>query len=107
MAPGLRDAGYEVYLYYFWLDSPEAAIERVAARVRAGGHHIPEATIRQRYSRTIRNFFELYQSLCTEWHVYDNSQSGSRLVASLTASDGEVVRDPGTWDRIRRSAGYE
>ena len=104
---GLRDAGYEVYLYYFWLDSPEAAIERVAARVRAGGHHIPEPTIRQRYARTIRNFFDLYQPICSAWHVYDNSGGGSRLVAWLTAADGEVVRDPDTWVLIRRSAGYE
>ena len=46
----VRNAGYRVELYYFWLPSPEMAIQRVADRVASGGHHIPEATIRQRFS---------------------------------------------------------
>ena len=32
--------GYEVTLLYFWLKSPEQAIERVAERVSKGGHNI-------------------------------------------------------------------
>ena len=36
-----QQAGYTVTLLYFWLNSPELAIERVAARVATGGHNIP------------------------------------------------------------------
>src|SRR5580700_8448462 len=36
----LRESGYAVHLFYFWLESEELAIARVAARVRKGGHHI-------------------------------------------------------------------
>ncbi|MGL6097710.1 MAG: AAA family ATPase, partial [Fimbriiglobus sp.] len=53
----LKPLGYEVFLYYYGLDSPDLAISRVAARVRAGGHHIPDATVRQRYAKSSRNFF--------------------------------------------------
>ena len=31
----LRATGYEVYLYYYWLNSPDLAIARVAARARS------------------------------------------------------------------------
>ena len=50
-------AGYTVTLLYFWLNSPEMAIERVRARVEAGGHNIPEETIRRRYATGIYYFF--------------------------------------------------
>jgi predicted ABC-type ATPase len=47
--PRWRMAGYEVSIYFVWLPSPEMSIQRVAARVRSGGHYIPEAVIRRRY----------------------------------------------------------
>jgi cell division protein FtsZ len=43
--------GVEVYVWYVGLSSPELHIERVQARVRRGGHDIPEEHIRRR-SRT-------------------------------------------------------
>jgi predicted ABC-type ATPase len=101
---GLKARGYEVHLYYFWLDSPDTAIARVAVRVQAGGHHIPEATIRQRYSKSTRNFFELYRPLCNAWRVYDNSGDQSRFIA-YGDETSETVLDSDTWDLIERSAG--
>lgn len=32
-------------------------IERVAARVKKGGHHIPSDVVARRYQRGIKNFF--------------------------------------------------
>lgn len=99
----LRQAGYSIHLTYFWLNSPELAVTRVAARVRMGGHGIPEATIRQRYQRSIQNFFRLYQPLVTTWQVYDNSQVGKpELIAFGEASDVETVINQATWMQIKR-----
>ena len=103
-----RAEGYAVYLYYYWLNSPDMAVERVAKRVAAGGHHIPEETIRRRYANSIKNFFDLYQPLCTEWEVYDNSvDRRSTRIASMTEADGEVILDAETWEQIQRSANDE
>jgi predicted ABC-type ATPase len=44
----LRQSGYDVHLFYFWLRNADLAVARVAERVRAGGHAVPEPTIRQR-----------------------------------------------------------
>ena len=47
-----QQQGYHVTVLYFWLNSPELAIERVADRVRAGGHDIPKHPV-ERLGRDI------------------------------------------------------
>jgi predicted ABC-type ATPase len=65
-------SGIEVSVWYVGLESPEMHIQRVEARVRRGGHSIPEETIRQRYERSRLNLVQLLPSL-TALRVYDNS----------------------------------
>jgi predicted ABC-type ATPase len=101
----LRAAGYVSHLFYFWLDSPDLAVERVAERVRSGGHHIPEDTIRRRYSRSIRNFLDLYRPVVTTWQVYDNTSRRPQLIASNDSYFDTVV-DPDRWELFNRSAGH-
>jgi len=55
----LRTEGYAVHLFYFWLRNPAMAITRVADRVRAGGHHVPDDTIR-RGTRGALGTFSIY-----------------------------------------------
>ena len=64
--------GIEIHVFYVGLDSPEAHIERVQQRVRAGGHDISEADIRRRYRHSRINLVTLLPVL-TELRVYDNS----------------------------------
>ena len=52
-----RGRGYRVSLLYFWLDSPELAMRRVAERVSKGGHDIPKSTITRRYVQASRTCF--------------------------------------------------
>ena len=66
-------AGYRVKVVFLQLDSPEAAISRVAQRVRQGGHHIPEDTIRRRFAAGRENFHRLYAPLVDAWALYDNT----------------------------------
>jgi predicted ABC-type ATPase len=94
---GLHDSGYYVRLYYFWLSSPDLAVARVAHRVARGGHHVPEADIRQRYLRSIRNFFTLYRPIADLWEVYDNSTHGAARLIAQCRDAGETVLDQDTW----------
>ncbi|WP_413670059.1 zeta toxin family protein [Mucilaginibacter sp. Mucisp86] len=55
-----RQKGYEVTLLFFWLSSPQIAMQRVATRVNEGGHNIPIDVIERRYYRRIRNLISLY-----------------------------------------------
>ena len=45
----LKDAGYAVDLMFLWLPSADFAIQRVADRVRRGGHTVAPETIRRKY----------------------------------------------------------
>jgi len=66
------EIGLDVRMWYAGLESPERHIERVAARVAAGGHDIPEDTIRKRFDSSLRNLIRLLPNL-TELKVFDNS----------------------------------
>lgn len=66
------DAGARVHIWYVGLDSVERHIARVRARVKAGGHDIPEADIRRRYEDSRQNVVWLMPRLAS-LRVYDNS----------------------------------
>lgn len=99
----MRVAGYEVYLYYYWLSSPDLAIQRIASRVKSCGHFVPDATMRQRSSRSVRNFFDLYREHADYWEVYDNSY-GQRELIAIGSIDDESIGDEAIWDAFKRSA---
>ena len=64
--------GIEVRVWYAGLSSPELHVKRVRARVRKGGHDIPEADIRRRFEHSRLNLIHLLPVL-TALRVYDNS----------------------------------
>jgi predicted ABC-type ATPase len=99
----LKESGYAVHLFYYWLDRPELSIERVAERVKAGGHHVPAETIRRRYSRSVGNFLELYRPVVTAWHVYDNTRKRGDLIA-FNNSYFDTILDDERWEFFQRSA---
>jgi predicted ABC-type ATPase len=104
----LRTKGYAFHLFFLWLPSPEAAVARVAQRVRAGGHDIPAETIRRRYHRGLKNFFRLYGPLASGWRFFDNSsRPGPRLIASGKAGGETTVLDTAAWRAIQREGGHE
>jgi toxin ParE2 len=86
--------------YYFWLVSPDLAVVRVAQRVRMGGHDVPEATVRQRYQRSISNFFSLYRPVASSWHFFDNTLEGSPRLIAQGEDEQETIHDDPLWDQI-------
>lgn len=72
---------YKVHLIFFFLETEEQAIQRVAQRVSNGGHGIPEADIRRRFKRGIYNLLNLYLPICDSALIYNNIKSPAQLVA--------------------------
>jgi predicted ABC-type ATPase len=100
----LRQTGYSLQLFYYWLNSADLAVTRVALRVSQGGHGIPEPIVRQRYVRSIQNFFSLYRNLVHSWQVFDNSEIGfSRLIAVGGEDLQEEIVDRDAWERMQKS----
>ncbi|MGM9737718.1 MAG: zeta toxin family protein [Candidatus Cryptobacteroides sp.] len=98
-----QNEGYTVTVLYFWLNSPDLAVERVKARVAAGGHNIPEATIRRRYVVGLQYFFEDYIPLADRWILADNSEIPFKVVAEGW-KDRMIIKDSDTYDRIKEAA---
>jgi predicted ABC-type ATPase len=99
-------SGYEFHLVFLYLPSAEMAVERVADRVRAGGHNIPTDVVRRRYVGGSRNFFRLYQPLATRWRFYDNqSRLGPRLIATGVGPAEQLVADAEVWRVVKEVAG--
>lgn len=93
--------GYTVHLFFFWLNSAEAAVRRVAIRVQEGGHNIPEDIIRRRYELGLRYFFTQYTSVVDEWSFIDNSNGKPRRIASGKRNTVDV-QDSVTWQLVSR-----
>lgn len=101
----LKRRGYGFHLVYLWLRTPDMAVERVKERVRRGGHDVPEETIRRRYRRGLRNFFELFMPLADTWSFYDNSAVGVPVAVAAGDEDGDVtVHNADLWRRVEGMA---
>jgi predicted ABC-type ATPase len=84
-------AGYTIVLHVL-LVPEELAVQRVRYRVSAGGHHVPEDKIRQRFQRLWPLVAEAI-TRCDHATMYDNSgRQGPRIVAQL--SNGFVIGSP-------------
>ncbi|MGY3088928.1 putative ABC-type ATPase [Hymenobacter sp. UYAg731] len=94
-----REQGYQVRLLFFWLNSPDLAVERVAARVREGGHNIPELTIRRRYDGGLNLFLGAYRMAVDDWLLIDNSDGPGRLIAQGNAN-GTTIADADIWQQL-------
>jgi len=82
LIPQWQAAGYRVSLFFLELADADMAVERVANRVRQGGHSVPEAVIRRRFEAGRANFLNLYKPLADSWRHYDNSGEEPVLRAS-------------------------
>jgi predicted ABC-type ATPase len=69
--------GYLIDLTYVCLSSPRLNVARVAMRVSAGGHHVPEQDVLRRYARSLQNL-PAALSLAERARVIDNTDSESR-----------------------------
>lgn len=83
----MKAAGYRIELDFLWLPEPEQSISRVARRVVAGGHHIPEEVIRRRHAKGLRNLFQVYRPLLDRWTLYENTDSRALTIAQEESGD--------------------
>lgn len=91
---------YEVTILFFWLKSPEQAIERVAERVSKGGHNIPKDVIIRRYYEGIDNLFHIYMPIVDSWILVDNSVTPRSIIATGGKGQPTEIRNNVTYKRI-------
>lgn len=76
-----RKRGYYITMYYVGLNSAEESLQRIANRVRKGGHNIPSDDVKRRFENRINSLGEVIP-LCDEVIFYDN-ENGFVKVAEI------------------------
>jgi predicted ABC-type ATPase len=96
-----HDRGYKVHLLFFCLESPEQAVQRVAQRVKEGGHNVPEDVIRRRFRLGIANLVNLFIPICDSVHVWNNTKGEAQLVAKQSEGiKGLKIFDKDMWNQL-------
>ena len=88
-----QEKGYKVTLLYFWLSSPELAVERVARRVSEGGHNIPKDVIYRRYEKGLKNLFDIFIPIVDSWIIVDNGVEPREVIAKGTKAGMETFNN--------------
>lgn len=73
-----KKLGYVVVIHYVGLDSVDLAKQRIAYRVKHGGHGIPDEDVERRYTESIRNLFTIIP-FCDLVDLYDNTHCFRRF----------------------------
>lgn len=68
----IKEKGYKIHLFYVGVNSPKIAKERIAERVKKGGHDIPNETVEKRYYESIENLKKILLKVDLA-EIYDNT----------------------------------
>ena len=63
----LKKKGYQILIFFLWIPTVKLALERIATRLRNGGHDVAEFVVRRRFDRSLHHFFKYYQPLVDSW----------------------------------------
>jgi predicted ABC-type ATPase len=106
-----QSLGYRTYLYYIATDDPAINVARVKARVRLGGHDVPEDKIVSRYARSLDLLLPAVKHTHRAY-LFDNSRHGGEHLWVAEITDGSVLElkcdsmpfwfQNSVWDKINR-----
>lgn len=97
----MQSVGYLCHLLFCWLPNADMAVMRVARRVAAGGHSIPEDVIRRRYERGLEHLFGDYLGIADTWRLVDNTAPPpGRLIAWRDLGAKAQIADRAIWTTL-------
>jgi predicted ABC-type ATPase len=94
-----QTAGFNVTIYFLYLDSSDLCVARVKRRVLRGGHHVPDQDVRRRFSRSLTNFWKTYRKIADHWAVVYNA-GGTPVEVAFGYRQEFAVSDVPLFDRF-------
>ena len=94
-------AGFRTVIYHVNVRSPNISVDRVAERVKEGGHNVPEDKIRGRYERN-KDLIKEAAIKADRAFIYDNSKLNKPSFLVMSMKQGIVDRlseNVPTWAR--------
>ncbi|CAN5529849.1 zeta toxin family protein [soil metagenome] len=86
-----REKKFNISIFFVYLDSPELCVRRVAARVKKGGHNVPEEDIKRRFYRSNTNFWHVYKELADDWFLFLNVGDSFEQVSNGDAKGVTII----------------
>ncbi|WP_307346282.1 zeta toxin family protein [Metabacillus malikii] len=77
-----KEMGFEITMFYVALNNVQQNIERVAMRVKNGGHHIPTEDIRRRNNTSFKHLYN-YANMIDNLILIDNSEDVGEIVLEV------------------------
>lgn len=95
--------GRSLTIYYVGLDSVDRHLQRVAARVRRGGHNIPETKIRERYQTSRENLLGFIgtQANIRAWDNSDEDEKGLPRPVEVLCIERNRLKYPDTLQALK------
>jgi predicted ABC-type ATPase len=94
-----KSKGYEVTLFYVFLDSSDLNIKRIKRRVALGGHSVPDEDVVRRFDKSIKNFWDIVD-IVDFWELYYNSKKNYEMIAACGEGDLYIFND-GIYDKFK------
>jgi predicted ABC-type ATPase len=93
-----NEEGYTSYLYFISTEDPAINLQRVANRIKTGGHSVPESRVVERYERTMQLLLRALE-LSQRAFLIDNSGQRFKVIAEKQYGNTLVVLDkrPPNW----------
>ena len=95
----LQSKDYQITIIFLFAESPEILIERVAERVKKGGHYVPDEDVRRRFARGKQNFWNTYKDLADSWSLIYNS-GGTFYEVALGENKEIEIYDENLYDKF-------
>lgn len=89
-------------MVFVYLKNVELAKQRVAERVKKGGHNIEPSVIERRYHAGLKNLKELYIPKCDDWMIFDNSTT-LQIVAQGNYDTAIEIYNSKIWNIINEN----
>jgi predicted ABC-type ATPase len=78
-----------VHIVFVFLDDVELCKKRIRFRVKKGGHNVPPVEIERRFTRSLKNFQQVYLPLSDTWQLFYNGLK--RPVEVAVAEKGNTM----------------
>jgi len=85
-----KERGYKVNLIYVGLDNADQSNSRVIARVRRGGHDVPERDIYRRFGQSLANLADAIR-ISDRVRILDNSNERKSLILKIDRGRTRIV----------------
>ncbi|HKJ34356.1 MAG TPA: AAA family ATPase [Balneolales bacterium] len=86
-----KNYDYSIVIVFVYTPNSDFCAERVAIRVKKGGHNVPLEDLKRRFDRSLNNFWHVYRPESDQWYLYYNAEDDFQEVARFINNDLYVL----------------